>query len=93
MQYVLQIYRKYIPDKTSSTEVQHSILAYLMVCELDGELKKTIFYKLFPSLLHPASGVNLGTIGASIRCHLAQIEDSPGFRFVVPYLVCSPCIL
>ena len=93
MQYILQIYRKYIPEKTGSAEVQHSILAYLMVCELDGELKKTIFYKLFPALLHPASGVNLSTIGASIRCHLSQVEESPGFRFVLPNLVRSPCFL
>lgn len=93
MQYILQIYRKYIPEKTGSAEVQHSITAYLMVCELDGELKKTIFYKLFPTLLHPASGVNLSTIGASIRCHLSQIEESPGFRFVLPNLVRSPCFL
>lgn len=87
MQYILQIYRQYIPEQTKDIGVQHSILAYLMISELDSELKKTIFYKVFPSLLYPASGVNLSTIGASVRRHLADLENSSSFHHVLPYLV------
>ena len=88
MQPIFRIYRKYLPIQTESLEVQNSILAYLMVSELEAELKKTIFYKVFPSLLYPPNGYSLNTIGLSLRRRLSALESNPSFVHVVPYLVC-----
>ena len=74
MRNLLKIYCQYLPAETQSKEIQNNLVAYLLVTEIHSELSKTLFYKVFPCLLHPPTGVNLEVLSGSLRRHLLFLQ-------------------
>ena len=87
MRNLLKIYCQYLPAETESKEIQNNLVAYLLVTEIHSELSKTLFYKVFPCLLHPPTGVNLEVLSGSLRRHLLFLQDNPAYLQVRPHLV------
>ena len=87
MRNLLKIYCQYLPAETESKEIRNNLVAYLLVTEIHSELSKTLFYKVFPCLLHPPTGVNLEVLSGSLRRHLLFLQDNPAYLQVHPHLV------
>ena len=87
MRNLLKVYCQYLPAETESKAIQNNLVAYLLVTEIHSELSKTLFYKVFPCLLHPPTGVNLEVLSGSLRRHLLFLQDNPAYLQVRPHLV------
>lgn len=75
------------PQKLSTADNRNKVSAYLLVSELEYELRQTYFYHVFPSLLHLAVGVSLGTISDMLYNELAFLQVCPGFASFIRQLV------
>ena len=79
MRYLLSVYRRHLPIQTADTAIQNIIQCYLMIAELETELNRTWFYKVFPTLQYPGNGTNL----RSIRDILNEVTDCPSLEIVI----------
>lgn len=87
MRHLLSIYRRYLPIQTADKAMQNTIQCYVMIAELETELNRTWFYKVFPSLQYPGNGTNLRAIRDILRGKLKDLENCAGYSKINEELV------
>ena len=87
MRYLLSVYRRHLPIQTADTAIQNIIQCYLMIAELETELNRTWFYKVFPTLQYPGNGTNLRSIRDILRGKLMHLENCVGYSNINAELV------
>lgn len=87
MRYLLSVYHHYLPIQTADIATQNIIQCYLMIAELETELNRTWFFKVFPSLQYPANGANLSSIRDILRGKLVHLENCAGYSKINAELV------
>lgn len=87
MRHLLAHYVEALPIQTIDKSVQNAIQSYLMMEELETELKHTWFYHVFPKMQYPGGGISISTIRDQLRMKVKDLENCGGFTRVSQKLV------
>lgn len=79
MRHLLQIYVKEMPVLTADPSIQNTIQSYLMMNELETEIKRTWFYKVFPKMKSFGYGNSISGIRDKLQYQLRNLETFEGY--------------
>ena len=79
MRHLLQIYVKEMPVLTADPSIQNTIQCYLMMNELETEIKRTWLYKLFPKMKSFGYGNSISSIRDKLQYQLRNLETFEGY--------------
>ena len=79
MRHLLQLYVKELPILTSDPSTQETIQSYLMMNELETEIKRTPFYQVFPGMKSLGRGNSISNIRDKLQCQIRNLETFPGY--------------
>ena len=79
MRHLLQIYTKEIPILTADLTIQNTIQSYLMMSELEVEIRRTWFYKVFPNMKMMGYSNSISGISEKLHYQLRNLETYEGY--------------
>lgn len=74
----VEMFRAAFPQ-TITGDAKNRMMAYLLITELDNEIRNTSFYAANPSMEYPTGGMSLKTLQEALSANIIDIQSIPGY--------------